>query len=430
MKILKKEILILLALLALLPVGANAKEALTLKDAIVIGLKNNFDIEISKKSVMIAQQQNSWGMAGGLPTLTLNGNLAATAELISPTSTTTYGGVSADLAWTLFDGFNIKATKRILENGEEIAEGTEMITVENTIHSIITSYYYVLLQQEVLKINEIVLNISNDRLSQQEISKEIGAGGNYEYIQAKSDYLSDKSSYIKQQMTLRDAVRSLNLLLSLPANTELELIQEIEIPEYNYSEDDMREKMLSDNKSLKNQYIYLKTKEYEIKQSRSSLYPSIGLYGSIGAGSSSFATAPSSNYIQPTIGLSVSFNLFNGGKIKRNNSIARFSMEAEQVSTDQMVHEMNSELASQIDGYNIYRTVVDYNTQQLEVATMLLKLSEEKSKNGSIDSFDFREVQLSYLQSANERLNSIYNLIVINADLLKITGGIISAYSE
>ncbi|MFI3295695.1 MAG: TolC family protein, partial [Rikenellaceae bacterium] len=413
------------ALLALGSVVSVAQEPLSLSDAITIGLKNNFDIVLAQKDVEMAQMGNSWGMAGGLPSLTLNGNVAVGAELISPATVTGAGQISADLLWTLFNGFNIKATKSLLESSEELAQGTEILTVENTIHSIITSYYYVLLQQEMLKINETMLKISEDRLSQQEVSKEIGASGTYEYVQAQSDYLTDKSSYIKQEVILRDAIRSLNLLLSLPADTQWYLNEKVETPAYDYSQSEMQQKMFSDNRTLKNQYINLKSKDYELQQSRSTLYPSIGLYGSVAGGSTSFSSSDY-NFAQPQVGVTVSFNLFNGGKTKRNIDIARLSREAEVVSTQQMKLEMENELSSELDEYNVYREIVKIDDQQVEVATLLLELSEDRYRNGTINSFNFREVQLSYLQSANTRLNSIYSLIVVNCNLLKLTGGIIS----
>lgn len=270
------------------------------------------------------------------------------------------------------------------------------------------------------------MEISKDRLAQQQNSKELGASGTYEYVQAQSDYLTDKSSHLKQEVTLRDAVRSLNLLLSLPETTEWRLTEQVESPKFDYSLSAMTDKMLSDNRTLKNQYISLQTREQEVKQSRSSLYPTIGFTASMAYGNYYMATSSSQDYLKPSVGISLSYNLFNGGKTRRNINIAELSQEAEQLSTDQMTLKLKSELSTQFDGYNVYREIVTLDSEQLEVSELLMKLSEERYRNGTINSFNFREVQLAYLQSATSRLSSIYNLVVANSELLRLTGGLVS----
>lgn len=424
MKGLKK--IYFVGLIALMPLPTMAATPLSLSDAISIGLENNFDIRIAQGETKIAERENSWGMAGGLPSITLGGSVDFDSTLLSPTEheLSSYGAV--DLDWTLFGGFEVRATKMILDSEEALAAGSEELSMESTLHSIINSYFYVLLQQEMLKITETVVGISKDRLDQEELSRSIGTSGRYEYVQAQSAYLTDQSNLLKQQVALRDAVRSLNLLLSLPADSEWTLSEDVDVPEFNYSLDAMRDKMLADNRTLKNQYINLKSKDYVIKQSRASLYPTIGLGATMKGGNSDFSSIPGNNFVTSSVGLSLSFNLFNGGKTRRNIDVAKLSRDIEQVSTNQMTLALESELASQYDGYNIYREIVAYDNEQVEVAELLMKLSEEKYRNGSINSFNFREVQLSYLQSATSRLNSIYSLIVANSELLRLTGGILS----
>lgn len=418
----------LVVLLALLPLCAvaQAQESLSLSDAIAIGLESNFDIKMARTGRQIAERQNSWGMAGGLPSLSLSGDLELESELLEPTSGDLSASAAASLDWVLFGGFEVRATKKNLESAEELAVGGEELSMESTLHSIINSYFFVLLQQEMVKITETVVSISKDRMDQVEDAKSLGASGMYEYVQAKSAYLTDQSNHLKQQVALRDAVRSFNLLLSLPAECEWVFSEPVNVPQFNYSLETMTDKMLADNRTLKNQYIALKARDYDVKQSRASLYPTIGLDATMAFSNSSFKSRPESNYLYPSVGLSLSFNLFNGGKTRRGIDVAKLNREIEQTSTEQMTLALESELASQYDGYNIYRDIVTYDNEQVEVAKLLLDLSEDRAKRGLINSFDFREVQLEYLESASSRLNSIYSLIVANTELLRLTGGILS----
>lgn len=70
----KKYISVLIVMVSLvLGQGMASGEKLTLADAISKGLKNNFGIRISKQNLKIAENTNTWGMAGRYPTLTIGG---------------------------------------------------------------------------------------------------------------------------------------------------------------------------------------------------------------------------------------------------------------------------------------------------------------------------------------------------------------------
>lgn len=62
--------------------------------------------------------------------------------------------------------------------------------------------------------------------------------------------------------------------------------------------------------------------------------------------------------------------------------------------------------------------------ERLNVAKINLEISEEKLITGAINSFKFRNVQLSYQNAALNRLNAVYNLINTKTSILRITGGI------
>ncbi len=415
----------LLALVLSIPTLLAAQERLTLEDAIRMGMQNNYGVEISQISTHIAQETNTWGMAGALPSISLSGTLSTQYDTSTEASTSP-AQLSANLNWTLFSGFAVKANKAMFNNREQRAQGNEMLYLENLVHSIINSYYYVRLQRELLDVTSSLVSISKDRYEQTKVASSIGSGGKYEQILAQNSYLTDQSSYLRQENLYRESVHNLNLLLSCDPQTQWIFDDSIDIPSAMYGYDEMVTKMLSNNKTLKNQYIDLKSRDIEIDQKLAALYPSIGLVASVAGGDNSLAHNTSKGYIRPQVGVSLSYNLFNGGRNRTNISIAKITKEMEEVETSQMELELTKELATQLDGYDVYRNIVELQNQQLQVATTLLNLSQERYRNGTINSFSFREVQLSYLRSASDRLNSIYNLVVANSQLLRLTGGILT----
>ena len=405
-----------------------AQTDLSLGDAIKIGLENNYGIQISRNLTEQASLRNTWGMAGALPSLTFNSTGFFNEEL-EMSKTNINAQATATINYTLFDGFSIRATKAQLENNASLTKGFEMIEIETTIQSIINSYYYVLLQQKMLELNKTIYDISSDRYERQKNANEIGTGGRYEFVLAQTDYLIDKTSYMTQQVTLASAIRSFNLLLNAPLENVWNLTDQFDVPTDDYELAAMKDMMLANNTNLKNQYLNLQSKEIEIKKMRSELYPSIGLNASMGLGVNKIDEVKTKFY-RPQVGFNVSYTLFNGGKNRRNISIAKLDKEAENLRTEEIKLSLESELLTQFDTFTTYKHLASLENEKMAAAKVLLDLSEERYQAGSINSFNYREVQLSYLRSAISQLNSTLELIVANTELLRLTGGILGEEME
>ena len=57
-----------------------------------------------------------------------------------------------------------------------------------------------------------------------------------------------------------------------------------------------------------------------------------------------------------------------------------------------------------------------------------MQLSNEKFKNGAINSFNYRDVQIIYMNASFNQLQAKYNLIDSNSELMRMTGNMITEY--
>ena len=165
-------------LITIFSFALNAQDTLSIKNAIEIGLKNNFDILLTKKKVSIDSVFNTWGEAGRYPTINLNltqNNTISdqsnnpTAFIIKNISNSLDGGVG--LNWTVFNGFSVRANKIKLEQLQAQSEGNDALLIENTIHGIVHSYYQIELQSYV-QYKEIQLPVSRTHYEQNQKEKE------------------------------------------------------------------------------------------------------------------------------------------------------------------------------------------------------------------------------------------------------------------
>ena len=124
--------------------------------------------------------------------------------------------------------------------------------------------------------------------------------------------------------------------------------------------------------------------------------------------------------------LTLSFSLFDGGARKRALDIAKIHEAAEQIETAEMRHSLSVRLAKLHDMYNVRKDLYNVALENIEAASLNMEISEDKFRAGTINSFNYRDVQLIYLNAAFSRLQAIYNLIDVDNALLRITGGIVT----
>jgi outer membrane protein len=88
-----------------------------------------------------------------------------------------------------------------------------------------------------------------------------------------------------------------------------------------------------------------------------------------------------------------------------------------------MEHALSNELFNLFDYYEVRIELLNVASENLEAAELNLSISGEKYKSGVINSFNYRDVQLIYLNAAVQRLHAIYDLISSRTQLTRITGG-------
>ena len=428
-----------------------AQTPLSLGDAISLGLQRNYGILIEDKNVEIAENNNNWGQAGRWPTLTLNINqnngVTDNVKVANPFSL--QGPISSNsvtpavnLSWVLFDGFSVKMTKRRLDQLQAETEGNASIVIANTIQSIILGYYVAVLENQRLKEFEKQLLLSRDKYDYIKVKNELGSAVTTDLLLEEGNYLTDSINFINQELAYRNAIRNLNVLFAeSDMAKEYTLLDSMEIPLETYEYQDLRNRMIRENVDIQKQYITQSLLGTATKLAESDKYPTVTFNTgfSENRGRSNLSnTNRGADFPDPLSSVTdsyfanftVSFTLFNGGKINRSIRNALVSEDIGQLRIDQMENSLDRDLMSAIDRYNIRRQLYEINNRREAVAKINLQLSKSKFDNGSINSFDYREVQNNYLSASILKLQSVYNLIDSKIELMRLTGGLIQEYNN
>lgn len=428
------------------PLLVQAQTPLSLSDAVSTSLANNYGILIEQQSVEIARNNNNWGEAGRYPTILLNFNQGNNSRNIQNETAFLQGTTFSNnftpgvqVSWMLFDGFRANVNKDRLAKLQEQSEGNANIVIQNTIQATILGYYRCVFEQERIEVLEKTLNVSRDKYSYVKLKKELGSAVTTEVLLEEGNYLTDSLNLINQQLVLRNAIRDLNLLMGLKEiYTSYQFTDSLAFDAVAYDFDDLLNKMVANNANLKTQYITQAIQKENIALARADLYPNLSmnfLYNY----ERNFQNLEEAEFILPNpdrplqidartistgLTFTLSYTLFNGGRIKRAIRNAHVNYDISNLQTEELKRSLARDLSNEYDLYNVRVQLSGIASRREETAEQNLLLSEDQFKSGTINSFDYREVQVQYLNSAIENLQATYNLIESNINLMRLTGGI------
>ncbi len=403
---------------------------LSLSEAIALSLEKNYDLIISQYDLEAAMINNNWGNAGRLPSVGFDASATYTYYLNDSYLQDRYtAGISAN--WLLFDGFRVQYTKDFLESTEQLASGQLEVLVENTIQDVILAYYTILLEKEQLEVLKNVMDLSKDRYEYEQKKKSLGGSGTYEVLQAENVFLSDKASFVEQEMQVRTSVRNLNFIMGMDPGSGWDLTEAFTADTSHYVLAEMQEKMLSNNQALANQYVNLQLQKETIKIRQADFFPSLSFRtGMDNTISRSGNTSVTSKAFNPYAGVVLSYDIYNGGLRKRALEVARIEESVRQTGIEQIKHSLVNELHSLYDYHEVRISLLGVAESSLEASKLNLEMSAEKYRSGAINSFNYRDVQLMYLEASFRKLQAIYNLIDSNTRLSRITGAFLKYEEE
>ena len=449
---------LLLSLLPLTALRAQEPERLSLSEAIQVGLAENFGIRIEQQNVEIARNNNTWGAAGRWPTISLGvsqnnnfRNVQNPANPFQPKGLTISNGFGPSVLvdWVLFDGFRVVANRERLQALERLSEGNAQVVIENAVQGIITQYYLVQLEQQRLSVLNKVFQLSKDRYAYVKLRSELGSAVTFDVLQELNAFLTDSSNYVTQEITAINALRNLNLLMGQEVGERYRLTDSLEVTPNEYDLEDLYERMIASNSNLRNQYLNLEIVQAETRLAKSELYPRLGLNinGSYDLSRQDLSQAifpadpdggggferdlvtnqTTSNY---AAGLTLSYLFFDGGRVRRAIANSYTQQRISQLQIDELKQTLRNDLVATYDLYNVRQKLLSISQQNVQSAELNLSLAEERFRGGTINSFDYRQIQVNYLNTALNNLQAKYDLIESETELLRLTGGITNEYDN
>lgn len=407
----------------------------TVEEVVGLALAQNYDIRLEKNNLSIAENNNTIGNAGFLPTVELTGTANQTVQdtellFANGDGQSRTGAVStsynagADLNWTLFDGLKMFATKERLE---EILRSNQFIfqsQLQTTVSNVMKAYYNTALEQERLSLLESSLRLSEERVNISRDKYEVGKASKLEFLQAQVDYNTDLSAYVKQKEVI--SVRKFQLIEFLALeerDVNFALAYDYEL-ETILSEAMVLEAALQNNPDLNylksNREVALLSKVELERQQWPSLDFNLGYsYSNLNA-EAGFLQSNQSNGLN--YGLSARMTLFDGLNQKRSIQNAQIQAESSQLAYEQAKTQLITSVRSAYLTYVNSLELAELENENLQVAKENEEIAFERYRIGKSNPLELREAQNNRLNAEVRYLESRNNAKIAEIELSRLSG--------
>lgn len=414
-----------------------AQGQFTLEEAIELGMKSNYDIAVMNNNSEIEANNNTLGNAGMLPVIDINAsaNFAnnATKQKFYTGQDLDRTGVHSNnvttgvyLTWTLFNGLKMFATHQQLSALEGMGKLSSKIQIENTLESIITTYFNVVKQKQLINGLEENIKISEERLTIAQKKLDIGSGSKLDVLQAKTDMNAQTSVLIRQRTLLEELKTGLNQLVARPAETAFDVSDSIPV-QFQMNYEDLKTNYQKNNLNLLYAKENITLSAHQLRATQGDISPVINLNANYlfsraesGAGQLLFNRNLGFNY-----GLTATWRIFNGFNLNNRIKNAQLQVENATVNYNNVQSQIEQQLLVAFKHFQDDKKILDLEEDNLKLVKEAVNIALERFRIGSSNSIELKEIQQTYVDALVRLTEARYTAKVSETKLMKLNGNLV-----
>lgn len=421
--------------------GGYAQTILTVEESIALALKNNYDIQLVRNDSAAYALDYNYANYAFLPrfngSLTKVWNTNHQKQELSDGSKRDRKGIksnslvsSVQMNWTLFDGLRMFATRDKLEEFTRLGDLTVRNQVVNTVANILTTYFNIVRQEQLLKAIQEQMSIDEERVKIADRRFSVGLGSKPELLQAKVDLNSRKAAELQQQTLITQLKEQLNQLTNQPTGKYFEVTDSIPINM------DINLGFISTNIESTSPALQLALKNIDIanltlKERKADRWPVVSFNSAY-----NFSRANNQAVINTftplfnqnngyNFGFSATVPIFNAFNVRRLIKQAELDIRYQQIFFENQRLIINTGLSNAYKNYEFQKRSLLLEEENIQLAKENVAIALERFRQGVSTNLELREAQIS-LQGAYDRLIAArYNTKVSEIELLRLKGEIV-----
>jgi outer membrane protein len=310
----------------------------------------------------------------------------------------------------------IKQAELSIEGGKYSLETTK----ESISLSILDAYLQILYAEEQVHNSErqiesttSELNLAEERLALQAISQS-------DYAQVKSQLASEKLTLANSQSQLVIARVTLEQLMELPVSDNFnvahpdltESLNQNRVPDVK----SVYQTALAIKPQIKNAAIYKEIASLDEKVAKSGLFPVLSASAGISSGFSSLNNSSYfgqlNNGIYPSAGFMLSIPIYQKKQVKTSIALAKIGCQNAELSEIDTRNTLRKNIEQACVDVSSAQSKYEASRENYTATLEASVLSDEKFKQGVINSVDYLVSKTNLIVAESELLQSKYNLIV------------------
>ncbi|MEN9459131.1 MAG: hypothetical protein RL135_1736 [Bacteroidota bacterium] len=409
-----------------------SQNRLSLSDAVAIALKNSYNIQLAKNNVEIATINNHLGIAGGLPTVNATINDVENITTINqkfpdPSRDVTRSGVSSNnmnsnvtAGILLFNGFRVKAAKQRLDELQKMNQDMLNAQIQSTMASVITSYYDVVRQQNLLSTINKSIEVSQQRIDIINSRKEVGLANNADLYQAQIDLNALVQSKQAQQLIIDQGKTNLLSLIFVSPDSSVVINDTIVVDEkINFSQ--------LKTLALKNPQVLAAEQQIKINElieRETAALRVPALRANTGFNFSN--TKSGAGFILenrsygPFLGINLAIPIYNGLINKKQQQVAEINTRNAKVQRDQFLLDIETGAVRTYQAYANTLAQLKTAKQNQLLSKQLLDLVMQRFQLGQATIIDVKLAQQSFENESYRLVNLAFTAKVAEVELKRL----------
>ncbi|MTB50372.1 TolC family protein [Lewinella sp. W8] len=408
---------------------------LSLEEAVEIGLRENLNMALATSQIASRKINTGPGAAGMLPSVTAQASGAftldnATQTFLDGRENSIVGGIdlrfngSVRMDWTIYDGKAMYLRRDQLQDSYELATLEKQRQAQELSATIVRAYQELVLQNKLLAILEDEIVYLEDLLELTEARLSIGSASRLDVLQAKTDLneLINARELARMQYDLvaGGLNRELNRKADTPIMVDSSFLQFSGLMPYQQ----WAEMALRGNPDIQLSNKELVMAEREIALAETERQPRLDLNTGL---SFSYLTSNSGFLIGnraygPFIGLTASYNIFDGNRVNRNVEQAKLNVSIARLGLDQASILTTNALYLQYQQHNYFVAQARLERENLDLSAENFALADELYRKGRLNQFELRQVRQQRLAIDRRLAQAEFQQVVTYVGLLELSG--------
>lgn len=428
--------ILLISILLIIPFISIAQTSITIEDAIQIALENNYQLKQANNNLTLTDNDVLSAKADFLPSIggSYNGTRRIGQQFDQTTVTfenITTNSMSGNLnsSITLFSGFsNITNLRRSNTNRDIQVQESQRLR-ENIIFTTASRFLQVVLNEELLRISQENLDISQQQYERIEAQVDVGRSPSIDLLNQAAVVANDEFLVIQRENTLQNSYTFLMRIMQDDSGTEYELVMpdvsELNLMPIELNLREMIETALINRRDLRAQELVIERNEYDVSLTRATLLPTLNAsMGISGSYNDRFRVFDGQNLVELNyidqffdrnvnrfIGFNIQIPIFDNLNRRTNVQNSKINLKNSRLELENIRFQINEEVRQ---AYNDYMSIVkelESTEKALIAAERAYETELQRYEVGASTLIELNQANANFVEAQSNRVQTIYNFV-------------------